>query len=97
MDRVKLNVSGTYFEFDKKLLKEGKSPKLTRICSESRKEGIPMEATVDCSPFVFGSILAYLQTGELHIPPGVCPGAFRREMEFWELDYDCLHPCCVFR
>lgn len=97
MDRIKLNVSGTYFEFDKKILKEEKCSKLTKLCSENCKPGKPLEITIDRSPFSFGAILEYCRMGELHIPNGICLGAFRREMEFWEVDIDSLSDCCLYR
>ncbi|XP_053379401.1 potassium voltage-gated channel protein Shaw-like [Mercenaria mercenaria] len=96
MNRVKINVSGTHFEFDRKIVNEKKSHRLAYLCA-NEPDYKPLELTVDRSAIAFGAILSYYQTGELHIPPGICPGAFRREMEFWELDADVLHECCLYR
>lgn len=96
MCRVKMNVSGTHFEFDRIILDKTRQ-RLAKMCDEASRSGTPLEFTVDRSALSFGAILSYYQTGELHIPPGVCPGAFRRELEFWEVELDALYECCLYR
>jgi hypothetical protein len=96
MTRVKINVSGTHFEFDRNIVNEKTCRRLRKLCDQCPVDK-PVELTVDRSAIAFGAILSYYQTGELHIPPGICPGAFRREMEFWDLDSDALHECCLYR
>ncbi|WAR27506.1 KCNAG-like protein, partial [Mya arenaria] len=46
---------------------------------------------------MFSPILALYQTGELHIPVTSCPGAFLRELEFWDISPDILSQCCKNR
>lgn len=42
----------------------------------------------------FGSILTYYKTGELHLPPMVCPNVFKSELRYWEIDHNKLEQCC---
>lgn len=96
-DRVKINVAGTYFEFDRILLQDKKCERLAELCCRLGSTEKPHEITIDRSALCFGAILSYYQTGEMHIPPGVCLGAFSREMEFWQVESDALYECCLYR
>lgn len=92
-NRVRINVAGTYFEIDRTLLQDKKCVGLAELCCFSSTD----EITIDRSALCFCAILSYYQTGELHIPPGVCLGAFSRELEFWQVESDALYECCLYR
>lgn len=97
MSRVNLNVSGTKFEIDPRCLEKEPFQKLPRLVFDARKDGNEQELSIDRPSDSFAAILTYYQTGELHIPTGVCPGAFRKELEYWEIGADNLSECCIFR
>jgi hypothetical protein len=42
----------------------------------------------------FEAIFDFLQTGELHSPPQLCPRQFACELEFWDVSLRQLHSCC---
>ncbi|XP_076439380.1 potassium voltage-gated channel protein Shaw-like [Babylonia areolata] len=48
----------------------------------------------DRDPDVFGAILNYLRTGELHLPTKYCGPAVKTEMEFWGIGEDEIEECC---
>ena len=97
MSRISLNVSGTIFETHLKYFEKKPAHRLSTLVLEScelhRNDVITLDRPADS----FAAILSYYQTNELHIPPGVCPGAFRSELEYWDLGADQLPECCVFR
>ena len=111
MTRVSLNVSGNIFETELKYFVKKPSHRLSSLVLEDREnttgdrenatgnrknttgDAIVVERPADS----FAAILAYYQTGELHLPTGVCPGAFRGELEYWGIGADQLSECCVFR
>ena len=85
-------VGGQIFTIRQELLNSG--PK-TRLSTLSAKNDNPVviERPREC----FGAILNWYVMGELHIPPNVCPGEFKKEMEYWEVDVNYLSDCCYFR
>ena len=97
MSRINLNVSGTKFEIDPRCLEKEPFQRLPRMVFDARKDGNEQELSIDRPSDSFAAILTYYQTGELHIPTGVCPGAFRKELEYWEIGADSLSECCIFR
>lgn len=48
----------------------------------------------DRDPEVFGAILNYLRTGELHLPAKYCGPQIKMEMEYWGLEEDEIEECC---
>ena len=44
----------------------------------------------------FEAVLDFFYLDELHMPKGVCPKIFQRELNFWMLDASDLEPCCRF-
>ncbi|XP_045161886.2 potassium voltage-gated channel protein Shaw-like [Mercenaria mercenaria] len=97
MAQVKLNVSGTIFEIDIKELEGSGFQRLTAMCYDASKAGKPLEFKINRPAGCFSAILSHYQTGELHMPTGVCPGAFRRELEYWEVDYGVMQECCLYK
>ena len=45
----------------------------------------------------FDAILAFYQTGELHMPTNVCPKAFKTELKFWGISHLELQECCLYK
>ena len=95
--RVIVNVSGVRFEFDRKLLDDRKYHRLTTMVEEAERKRMPLQFHVDRPSESFGAILTYYQTGELHLPTGVCPGYFKKELEHWGIEQDALAECCLYK
>ena len=43
----------------------------------------------------FSAILYFLQHGELHMPPTVCPSVFKKELLFWGINWRLIKNCCL--
>lgn len=87
-----VNVSGTRFEMTEKTW-----GKIINGVSENHRGQIYYmgpEVYVERHPSAFQCILYYQQCGELHLPEGLCPSTFQRELDFWGLDRACLAKCC---
>ena len=97
MSRINLNVSGSIFETDLKYFEKKPSHRLSILVQEHLEHARDDIITLDRPADSFAAILSYYQTDELHIPTGVCPGAFRGELEYWGIGADQLSECCVFR
>lgn len=96
-NRITLDVSGQLYTVLPEILENGPPSRLTRMY----KDGLSMSKS-DCilinrPPECFVAILAFYQTGELHIPMTSCPGAFMRELEYWEILPEMLSVCCYNR
>ncbi|WAR15301.1 KCNB1-like protein [Mya arenaria] len=97
---IKLNVSGTVFEADTKCLERIKGTLFdidhsTDNCNEklSNSSEIYISRPAEC----FAAIFAFCQTEELHMPTNVCPLAFKRELEYWNIQPTELDKCCQHR
>lgn len=97
MTQVRINVSGTIFEVDLKFLQSNVFRKLSEIYDEYSKLGNAVELNINRPSACFNAVLSYHQTGELHMPTGLCPGVFQKELEFWELDYGIMQDCCLYK
>ena len=97
MPRIALNVSGTCFEFDSTILKNGTGQRLAELCNNAKSDGQGKMFCVDRPAKAFAAILTFYQTGQLHIPLDMCPGSFQQEMEFWQVDHSELTECCSYR
>ena len=45
----------------------------------------------------FFAIVEYYKNRGLHLPANVCPNVFKKEMEFWGIDFQLLKPCCFIK
>ena len=45
----------------------------------------------------FDAILNYFDSGELHVPPSVCPLVFEKELHVWGLNMTSLASCCQIK
>lgn len=59
-----------------------------------QKQDNPEEFYFERPTVPFESILTYYQTGQLHLPPNVCPKVFKEELRFWEIDDEVMEQCC---
>ncbi|XP_076461715.1 potassium voltage-gated channel protein Shaw-like [Babylonia areolata] len=89
------NIGGTIFEtYQSTLRKLPNSPLsdgafLYRYYRQDRDQYF-----FDRDPDVFGAILNYLRTGELHLPIKYCGPAVKTELEFWGVGEDEIEECC---
>ncbi|XP_060589893.1 potassium voltage-gated channel subfamily B member 2-like [Ruditapes philippinarum] len=97
MTRVKINLSGTHFEFDREILENRERSRLVEMCDEADKNAAPMEFFVNRPSDCFVAVLSFYQTGELHMPATVCPKAFKKELIYWGVSETELDKCCRYR
>jgi hypothetical protein len=97
MTRVKINMSGTHFEFDREILENREKSRLVDMCDEADKNAAPMEFFVNRPSDCFVAVLSFYQTGELHMPAAVCPKAFKKELIYWGVSETELDKCCQYR
>ena len=90
--KVSFCVGGQVFSIRQELLNSGPN---TRLSSLATNDDNPVE--IDRPRDCFGGILNWYVTGELHIPANVCPGEFKKELEYWKVDAHYLSECCYFR
>ena len=95
--RIRFDVSGVMFAIDESRLKSGPWSKLTQLCQARDASNTGDIIIIDRPADSFGAIMAWYQTGELHIPKTSCPGAFLKEMEFWEINLNSLTTCCFLK
>lgn len=98
VNRIHFDVGGQIFKISKTALENGPPSKLTRLYKSSSgpsDNGTCIE--VDRPSDLFASVFALYQTGELHFPTSLCPGAFVNELEFWEISPDVTENCCLHR
>ena len=95
-ETITISVSGTKFEVSSKTWSS-----LTKNVQGKLKTDI---TRVDDSHYfmeghsgAFQAILYHYQGEELHIPSGICPSSFKKEMEFWGLEETALAKCCYQR
>ena len=95
LDRIIINVSGTRFEIGKSSILAHPNSRLGKMVS-SNTDSKNEEHYFERSITAFESILSFYQTQQLHMPPNLCPKAFKDELEFWQIDYENLDECCLF-
>ncbi|WAR15714.1 KCNC1-like protein [Mya arenaria] len=87
---ISLTVSGNTITVDRQMIEDGPESKLSQICE---KDSVNITRPAE----MFLSILAFYQTGQLHMPVSACPAAFLEELTFWEISPDLLSQCCKNR
>ncbi|XP_060568360.1 potassium voltage-gated channel protein egl-36-like, partial [Ruditapes philippinarum] len=96
-DRIKIDVFGQMYAVPREIIENGPSSRLRRMyktgSSVSKSECIVINRPAES----FAAILGFYQTGELHIPTTSCPGAFMKELEYWEITPDVVSDCCYNR
>ena len=97
MAPVKFNVCGVVYTIEKSFLDSGPVSKLTKMCANDESTREDTVFVIQRPPDLFHAMLTLYLTGNLHIPMTSCPGAFLKEMEFWEIDPKYLSNCCFYR
>ncbi|XP_033763359.1 potassium voltage-gated channel protein Shaw-like [Pecten maximus] len=93
----RVNVGGRQFEISRHVMESVDGSRLQRLVYESEDTPINMDFFFERPGGPFEAILAYHQTGRLHIPGDMCPAAFKQELEFWDISPDDLETCCYHR
>ena len=93
-ERVQFDVSGQVFTIYKDKLTSGPPSKVKSLYYANR---LQESIYIDREPCAFGAIIAWYQTGELHIPMTLCPGSFLKDLKFWDIKHTHLKSCCFYR
>lgn len=93
----KLNIGGREFQISQHVMESVDGSKLQRISRQANDKSKNEIIFFERPTGAFEAILAYHQTGNLHIPGEMCPGAFKQEMEFWDISPQVLEKCCYHR
>ncbi|XP_052820051.1 potassium voltage-gated channel subfamily B member 2-like [Mya arenaria] len=92
-DFVTINISGHTYEIEIDDIRRAPSSRLHRYAFSGKQAAMDFKRPISS----FEAVLAYYQTGELHMPLSVCPSAFKSELDFWELDPQIMMKCCYYR
>uniref|UniRef100_A0A670JY48 BTB domain-containing protein n=1 Tax=Podarcis muralis TaxID=64176 RepID=A0A670JY48_PODMU len=97
--KVILNVGGIRYETYLSTLQAFPGTKLSSLTepqANTKHDHDPstQEFFFDRSGRLFGQVLNYYSTKQLHCPAGVCESAFEEELDFWGLTGTQLAPCC---
>jgi len=87
-----VNVSGTRFEMIDETWQKIKQNVPHEFHGQLYDSG--KEVYVERHAAAFQCILYYNQGGELHLPNGLCPSTFQREIDFWGVKTTSLAKCC---
>ncbi|XP_069122403.1 potassium voltage-gated channel protein Shaw-like [Argopecten irradians] len=91
----RVNVGGRQFEVSRQVMVSIDGSRLQRLVHEDPSCMTDIFFERPSGPFE--AILAYHQTGKLHIPGDLCPGAFKDELDFWNICAEALETCCYHR
>ncbi|CAG2243078.1 unnamed protein product [Mytilus edulis] len=83
--RITINVSGLTFKIRRDLLLEKPETYLGHIAMKTCASEEDPDLWIDRPLDSFHAILNFYQTGEFHMPPTICPNAFKRELDFWRI------------
>lgn len=89
---LSLYISGVHFVVNKDIILKKPDSYLGRLAVEGCTQ-----YCFDRPVASFEAVLAFYQTGELHMPLNVCPKAFRTELEFWGISHMELNECCLYK
>jgi hypothetical protein len=94
-EKVVLNVGGHKFTTLKSTLQNVPNTKLAKITeADPSYDATTGEYFFDRSPSCFSYILDYYRTGRLHMSHCTCGPAMKAELEYWEIDDNCISSCC---
>ena len=98
LDLVTINVGGTRFETSWSTLSSIPNTRLSDITRKSKcYNAAKDEFFFDRNPLLFGHILDFYRTGELHFPHNCCGPSIKKELIFWRIDEADIAPCCWHR
>lgn len=93
---ITLNIGGTIFETFRKTLQTIPNSKLANIeTNETAYNGNKKYYFFDRNPELFNNILDLYRNGSLHFSENVCFASVQQELEFWEIPFERISPCCM--
>ncbi|XP_033747643.1 potassium voltage-gated channel protein Shaw-like [Pecten maximus] len=95
--KVYFDVGGTRFTTTWDTLQKIPGSKLDKLYERHEKQtksSGKVEYFFDRNPAVFGCVLDYHRTGDLHLPDNVCASQIRQELEFWDISPYDVSSCC---
>ncbi|XP_060078314.1 potassium voltage-gated channel protein Shaw-like [Ylistrum balloti] len=93
----RVNVGGRQFGISKSVMGSVDGSRLQRLVLEGSHNPNQTDFFYERPSGPFEAILAYHQTGKLHIPGDICPEAFKQELDFWDISPHMLEKCCYHR
>ena len=92
-DRIIINVGGKRHETYASTLQNIPDTRLAWL-SECFLNGNRQEYFFDRNPKIFGIILNFYRTGQLHAPRDFCGPLFEEELAFWGINEQQMEACC---
>lgn len=90
-----LNVGGKLFQVSKSIFDKIPQAALEHAAVVSTRTSlVGPEWFFDRDPSLFGYILTFFRTGELHMLRNVCGTTMKSELEFWGIPESSIGPCC---
>lgn len=93
-DRIVINVGGKRHETYASTLQTIPDTRLAWIAESFLTSGNRQEYFFDRNPEIFGIILNYYRTGQLHAPRDFCGPLFEAELAFWGIEEKEMEACC---
>lgn len=93
-DRIIINVGGKRHETYASTLQTIPDTRLAWIAESFITNDNKQEYFFDRNPDVFGVILNYYRTGQLHAPRDFCGPLFEAELAFWGIEEKEMEACC---
>ncbi|XP_074057266.1 voltage-gated potassium channel KCNC1-like [Macrotis lagotis] len=93
-ERLVLNVGGVRYETYHSTLRAFPGTRLYQLTEPPMGGTLAREVFFDRSPHLFGYVLGYYRTRQLHCPPDICRAVLEEELAFWGLADAPLAPCC---
>ncbi|KAL9951739.1 hypothetical protein ACROYT_G044463 [Oculina patagonica] len=94
-DRIVINVGGKRHETYASTLQTIPDTRLAWLAGSSIKgDNLKQEYFFDRNPKIFGIILNYYRTGQLHAPRDFCGPLFQEELAFWGIEEKEMEACC---
>ncbi|KAI0232269.1 Potassium voltage-gated channel protein Shaw [Lamellibrachia satsuma] len=92
---VRINVGGTVFTTRRATIERIPETRLANLRkTDPNFDQATGEWFFDRNPALFGNVLDYLRTDELHFPHNFCGPSIKNELTYWNLDESCISPCC---
>lgn len=93
-DRIVINVGGKRHETYATTLQTIPDTRLAWIAESFITSDNKQEYFFDRNPEIFGIILNYYRTGQLHAPRDFCGPLFEAELAFWGIEEKEMEACC---
>ena len=93
-DRIIINVGGKRHETYASTLQTIPDTRLAWIAESFLANNNRQEYFFDRNPKIFGIILNYYRTGQLHAPRDFCGPLFEAELAFWGIEEREMEACC---